>query len=276
MMQKESMKNVLLPGIIQRIVQHYLRNAVLILTGMILVSGVSLVISEFETNGRGRVYAVEANSLRGDFQNEFQAGLMGVVNGIADMERYSYNTRLIQFGGDRSEVLAGAAAINRRAVYQTTIGQGTKKASELGYYAVQALKKNQISEDEYYTLLQIVEAEVTGGDLMSKMIVAGVVLNRVRDLHFPDTIQDVVWQKVDGAPQFQPTQDGRIYSCEITDTTIEAVDRVLAGEDYSEGALFFFARHSSEAESANWFDTSLVRLFEYGGHEYFTFQDYCD
>ncbi len=33
-----------------------------------------------------------------------------------------------------------------------------------------------MSGEEYYTLLQIVEAEATGGDVMSKMMVAGVVL----------------------------------------------------------------------------------------------------
>ena len=65
------------------------------------------------------------------------------------------------------------------------------------------------------------------------MMVAGVVLNRVRDSHFPDTIQEVVWQK----DQFQPTSDGRIYSCTVTDSTTEAVDRVLAGEDVSAGRV---------------------------------------
>ena len=104
-------------------------------------------------------------------------------------------------------------------------------------------------------------------------IVAGVVLNRVADSRFPDTITDVIWQKMGGVAQFQPTQDGRIYNCVVTDSTVEAVDRVLAGEDYSQGALFFLARTSSEASSAAWFDNSLVKLFEYGGHEYYTFAD---
>jgi N-acetylmuramoyl-L-alanine amidase len=244
----------------------------MILFGVFLIGLVLFLISAFETGSRSRVYAVDANGGRSGYQSEFQAGLMGVVNGVAVMQDYSDAVRLSSVAGSDDEILAGAMAVNKLAIHQNTIASGTRKASELGYYAVQAVQSSQMSQDEYYTLLRIVEAEATGGDVMSKMMVAGVVLNRVRDSHFPDTISEVVWQNVDGSPQFQPTQDGRFYTCEITDSTIEAVDRVLAGEDYSQGALFFFARTSSASSAANWFDSSLVRLFEYGGHEYFTFQ----
>ena len=61
--------------------------------------------------------------------------------------------------------------------------------------------------------------------MLSKLLVANVILNRVEDSHFPDTISEVVWEKVDGYAQFSPTEDGRIYSCTITESTIEAVDR---------------------------------------------------
>ena len=60
----------------------------------------------------------------------------------------------------------------------------------------------------------------------------------------------------------------------MTDSTVEAVERVLQGEDYSQGALFFLARGSAESQNADWFDSSLAKLFEYGGHEYYTYQEY--
>lgn len=92
------------------------------------------------------------------------------------------------------EVLAGLSKVDERQMHRVSITEGTEVAGELGYYAQQAVYENQMSSDEYHTLLQIVEAEATGGDIMSKMMVAGVVLNRVRDSHFPDTICEVVWQ----------------------------------------------------------------------------------
>lgn len=254
----------------RRIICRYIRDIALILAGAFVIGSIALVISEFDTSGR--VYAVDSLEKEDGRVRQFQAGLKGVVNGVADMERYSDATRLVSVADANEEVLAGASGVDRRAIHRTSIGQGTRIASELGYYAQQAVYENQMSTDEYYTLLQIVEAEATGGDLTSKMMVAGVVLNRVRDSHFPDTIYDVVWEK----EQFQPTSDGRIYSCEITDSTIEAVERVLQGEDYSQGALFFVSRDSAEASNMNWFDESLVPMFEYGGHEYFTFKEYVD
>lgn len=247
-----------------------LGRAVLLLCGILMTAGIAFAISKFDTGSRGKVYAEELSSETGG--QRFQAGLTGIVSGVADMERYAEAIRLADVGSTKEDTLAGAGGIDRRAIRQEQLRQGTHRAGELGYYAQQVVKEYQMPQEEYYTLLQIVEAEATGGDVMSKMMVAGVVLNRVRDPHFPDTISGVVWQE----DQFQPTSDGRIYSCTITDSTVEAVDRVLQGEDYSEGALFFLARGSAELKNADWFDASLEKLFEYGGHEYYTYRDHAE
>ncbi len=254
----------------RRIMCRYIRDIASMLAGILLIVGVVLIIPEFDTSGHGVVYAVDSQEAEDGRAQQLQVGLMGIVNGVAYMERYSDAARLVSAADANEEVLAGIKGLDKRAIHRTSIEEGTKIASELGYYAQQAVYENQMSQDDYYTLLQIVEAEATGGDLMSKMIVAQVVLNRVQDSHFPDNIYDVVWQKA----QFQPTSDGRIYSCTVTDSTIEAVDRVLQGEDYSQGALFFIARDDADSDSASWFDSSLVKIFEYGGHEYFTFAEY--
>lgn len=260
------------PGFTGRALGRWIGNIALVLLGVLLVGSATLVISRFETHGHSRVYAVDSSDSMEGSSKKFQAGLMGVVSGVANMEQYSDATRLLRASDANEEVLAGISGVDRRVIHQKTFEQGTLKAAELGYYAQQVVYENQMSSDDYYTLLQIVEAEATGGDIMSKMIVAGVVLNRVRDSHFPNTIYEVVWQE----DQFQPTMDGRIYSCEVTESTIEAVDRVLQGEDYSQGALFFFARNSAESQNVSWFDSSLAKRFEYGGHEYFTYQEYVN
>lgn len=261
------------PGFLQRVIRYYLRDIFLIFSGIAMVGAVAFAVSGYRTGNRGKVYAVNTRSGENGFQENFQTGLMGVVNSIIDMEDYSRNISIYHVTDDGSEVLAGFEGVPKLLFHQAMMEQGTKKVSEVGYYAVKIVEASRISPDDYNTLLRLVEAEATGGDVTSKMIVAGVVLNRVADPRFPDTISDVIWQKVGGTAQFQPTQDGRIYNCVVTESTIEAVDRVLAGEDYSQGALFFLARTSSEASSAAWFDSSLVKLFEYGGHEYYTFAE---
>lgn len=124
------------------------------------------------------------------------------------------------------------------------------------------------SDADYINLLKIVEAETTGGDLMSKIMVANVIINRVKNPYFPNTITDVIFQG--NGEQFQPIMDGRFYTVPVTALTFEAVDRALYGEDYSMGAYFFAA--TASAAPGSWHDRALKRLFEYGGHVYFAFK----
>ena len=201
-----------------------------------------------------------------------QAGLDGMSDCVESMRAFYVSGQAKEIESASDEILAGTQALSRCAINRSAFSKQVMRAGELGYVALQIIAENQMSYNDYYTLLQIVEAEATGGDLKSKQLIANVVMNRVDDPRFPDSIYEVVWQRVGGQAQFSPTADGRIYSCTITDSTIEAVERALNGEDVSEGALFFFARDHSSGSSVEWFEENLTPLYEYGGHEFFTFK----
>ena len=130
-------------------------------------------------------------------------------------------------------------------------------------------RKVKVTATEYDNLLRIVEAEAGGEDLIGKMLVANVILNRVEDEHFPDSINEVIFQANNGVTQFSPISDGRFYSVKVSKETVEAVNKVLQGEDNSRGALYFAARKSADKENMRWFDEELEWLFAYGGHEFF-------
>lgn len=127
-----------------------------------------------------------------------------------------------------------------------------------------------LSDRDYEILLKIVQAEAGNEDEKGKMLVAGVVLNRVENSKFPDTVEEVVFQHEDGVYQFSPVANGTYYSVTVTEETKKAVDRVLKGEDITQGALYFAARKYADESKMEWFDHNLTRLFEYGGHEFFT------
>lgn len=201
---------------------------------------------------------------------ELQAGLKGVLHGAVTMEEYYKAAEEIDMAGANEEILVGASRTNRRSAIRFALENGVKSAANVSRCATKLVRDNQMPANEYNTLLRIVEAEATGEDIEGKMLIANVILNRVKDERFPDTVEEVVWQQTGGIAQFQPTVDGRIYSVEVSEDTIEAVDRVLAGEDESQGALFFMARKSSDDASVGWFDNTLTHLFEHGGHEYYT------
>ena len=126
-----------------------------------------------------------------------------------------------------------------------------------------------ITEEDKEVLLRIVEAEATAEDVKGRMLVANVILNRVLSSKFPDNITDVVFQSNGKTYQFSPIKDGRYWSVTVSDKTREAVERVLNGEDYSQGALYFAARELANPNNMSWFDRELTRLFRYGVHEFF-------
>ena len=121
------------------------------------------------------------------------------------------------------------------------------------------------SESDYNVLLRIVQAEAGNCDIEGRVMVANVILNRVEDDAFPNTITKVVYQK----HQFSPVSNGSIKRCRVTAETVEAVGRALSGEDLTDGALYFMNRQASSRKNASWFDRHLEFLFKHGNHEFF-------
>ena len=123
----------------------------------------------------------------------------------------------------------------------------------------------KVTDKEYEILCRIVQAEAGDQDIYGRILVANVILNRVNyEKEFANDIEGVVFEK----KQFSPISNGSYYRVVVDDVTKEAVDRTLAGEDYSDGALYFFMRSATAASTASWFDT-LTFVCKYGCHEFF-------
>lgn len=136
---------------------------------------------------------------------------------------------------------------------------------------IQSMEREGIvlAEEEKMILYKIVEAEAGGEDRTGKILVANVVLNRLENEKFPNTIEGVVFQREGGVAQFSPVANGKYEKAVPKEETIEAVEAALRGEDYSEGALYFMARKYADAENVKWFDTGLDKVLEHGGHEFY-------
>ncbi|MDY2699852.1 MAG: cell wall hydrolase [Suilimivivens sp.] len=138
------------------------------------------------------------------------------------------------------------------------------------YSVIEKERKYHLSQEDYEALLKIVQAEAGCEDMKGKMLVAGVILNRVNSSKFPDTVTEVIMQQEKGVYQFSPVANGTYQKAKASEETIRAVERVLEGEDITDGALYFAAREYADPEKMKWFDNSLEKLFEHGGHEFFT------
>lgn len=128
-------------------------------------------------------------------------------------------------------------------------------------------KKYSFSEEDRYLLAKIAMAEAEGEDIDGKAYVMMVVLNRTYDDEFPDTIHDVIYQKIPNSKyhQFSPIDNGRFDRVEPSDECWEALNMVEYGWDKSEGALYF----ESCPNPDNWHSRNLQYLFIHCCHRFY-------
>lgn len=154
-----------------------------------------------------------------------------------------------------------AEIVETEAVTDAAVVQPELVVPENSIYAITA--------GDYDALLRIVESEASGEDETGRLLVANVVLNRVRSAAFPNTVSEVVYQRRNGKAQFSPVSTGKIARVTVSDATRAAVARALAGEDVSGGALYFVNPALADAGNLQWFREHLTLLFAYHGHEFY-------
>lgn len=117
------------------------------------------------------------------------------------------------------------------------------------------------TEAEEYLLAQIAMAEAEGEDTEGKALVMRVVLNRVSDAQFPDSIEAVIFQE----GQFSPIANGRFGRVKPDRDCWDALEMVEFGRwDESQGATYF----ESKSEST-WHSENLEFLFQHGKHYFY-------
>lgn len=105
--------------------------------------------------------------------------------------------------------------------------------------------------DELLLLARIIYAEARGEPFEGQVAVGAVVMNRVRDPRFPNTIAEVIYQ----SGQFIPVSDGTI-NLTPNQVAIRAAKNALSGMDPSGGAVFFY--NPKIATTTWWFENRSV------------------
>lgn len=120
--------------------------------------------------------------------------------------------------------------------------------------------------EDSYLLAKIAMAEAEGESVQTKTLIILTVLNRVHSDKFPDTIEEVIFEKHQNSEgktiyQFSPVMPGgRWWTTEPNDECWEAVEVVMTAQyDYSGGALYF---ESCDCDS--WHSKNLNFLYQSG------------
>jgi len=105
------------------------------------------------------------------------------------------------------------------------------------------------TEQELLTLETLVEHEAGGESYECKLMVASVVVNRVLDDRFPDTLTEVIFDK---EPVIQFTPSINLYK-EPSQSTKDAVGEALI-KDFANGAWLFNNKDLTNKEIQQWFE----------------------
>lgn len=121
-------------------------------------------------------------------------------------------------------------------------------------------KVKNVSAAEKLLLARLIHAESRGESMEGQVAVAAVVLNRVKSPLFPGGIAEVIYQP----GQFTPVELGVLpvipnASCH------EAAARALAGEDPTNGALYFY--NPVKSGSRDFWETRTV-IKRIGNHNF--------
>jgi len=118
--------------------------------------------------------------------------------------------------------------------------------------------------DDLYWLARIIQAESGLEPWEGKLAVGDVVMNRVADPAFPDTVHGVIFD-TRFAIQFTPVANGTIYGPPGRDA-IRAAAACLGGTQYSGKALYFL---NPALSTSFWIPENRKYLFTIGGHEFY-------
>lgn len=182
------------------------------------------------------------------------------------------------------KVYAVDAAMIVLATQVTGVLKAENKAEASTYTPIQNVQdeyaetgsdvKNEVAEDsstlddyswnnkDSNILLKIAMAEAEGEGTEGKAMVMRVVLNRVEDKEFPNSVEGVVFQP----GQFEPVlDDGRYWNVEPDAECYKALYIVQCENwDDTKGALYF-----SRTGSSSWMEDNTEYLFIMGNHSFY-------
>lgn len=156
---------------------------------------------------------------------------------------------------DETEIMVRAVVSEEADVIPTTVPEQETETVEQS-----KIRSMDWNSDAVYKLAKLAMAEAESEDTEGKALVMLVVLNRVWDDEFPDTIEEVIFQK----GQFSPISNGRYDEVEPDEDCYRALQLIQTGWDKSRGATYFESKSDS-----TWHSENLTFLFKHGKHYFY-------
>lgn len=129
------------------------------------------------------------------------------------------------------------------------------------------LPEYQFSEKQVKLLAKCVQCEAGEKNEQAQRLITKVILNRLESSQFEDTIEKVIYEKVNGCPQFSVSYNGMMDDCTLSPTVLVNVYSVIVcGSDLPDYVLYFYSaslKEDNRIKSLNVYDTVEGTVFAY-------------
>lgn len=151
----------------------------------------------------------------------------------------------------------------------TIVSENTISENKSDVVSSELLQFPQLSDEDIYYLKKIATCEARY-DRENMAMTMLVVLNRVKSPKFPNTIYEVIHQKMGGVYQFSVCRPGSTwYTTEPNEMSEEVFNELWDTlYDYSCGALYFNSYQDDKVAEESWFGT-LEFLFKVNNVRYY-------
>jgi len=102
--------------------------------------------------------------------------------------------------------------------------------------APQLTEAEPYAEEDLQLLAKLVQVEAGYEPYEGQLAIANIILNRVKDSRFPDTIRDVIYS----GRQFPPAHNGLLDKSEPNASSLRAARDALDGRNNIEDAVYFY------------------------------------
>jgi N-acetylmuramoyl-L-alanine amidase len=116
------------------------------------------------------------------------------------------------------------------------------------------------AEEDLLLLAKLVQVEAGYESYEGQLAVANVIMNRVKDSRFPNTIYDVIYS----GRQFPPAHNGLLDKSEPNESVLRATKDTLDGKNNVDDAVYFF---NPDAVSGSFWDRLEV-VAKIGNHSF--------
>ena len=166
--------------------------------------------------------------------NEVNAATANIKEVQTVLKKWGYYTGVID-GINGPKTIAAVKRFQKKYGLTQDGIVGPKTAAKMGLSVSNYTSSSSYNNNDLYLLAKLVHSEARGESYTGQVAVAAVVLNRVKDSRFPNTIAGVIYQPW----AFTAVNDGQ-FNLEPNQTAYQAAKDAINGWDPTYGAVYYY------------------------------------